>query len=84
MRSGRDLLPVSEILELPLRRREIGVVLLPRRGSHRMNQHAVAVGDGRDDAGRDVVLRIKNRGCLQVPIISLGPKLRARSASSTS
>jgi hypothetical protein len=42
-----------------------------------MNQNAVAVGDGGDNAGRDVILRVKNRGCLQVSIISLGPKLRA-------
>ena len=42
-----------------------------------MNQNAVAVGHGGDNAGRDVVLRVKNCGCLQVAIISLGPELRA-------
>ena len=43
-----------------------------------MNQDAVAVGDRRDDAGGDVVLRRKNGRCLEVPIIGLGPKLRSR------
>src|SRR6476619_5565907 len=73
-----NLLPVGEILELPLHRCEIGVVLLPDRGSHRMNKNPVTVGDRCDDAGSDVVLRRKNTRCPEVPIIGLGPELRSR------
>ena len=79
MSGRRDLFPVGEILELPLRRREIGVVFLPRRRPHRMNQHPVAVGDGRDDAGGDVVLRRKNVDACRSRLIGLGPELRSRS-----
>ena len=78
MGGGRDLFPVGKILELPLRRREIGVVLLPGRVPHRMHEHSVAVGDGCDDAGGDVVLRRKNTRCLQVTIVGLGPELLSR------
>src|SRR5438105_14153428 len=75
MSGGCNLLPVGEILELPLHRCEISVVLLPDRGSHRMNKDPVTIGDRCNDAGGDVVLRFKNSRRLQVPIISLGPKL---------
>src|SRR4051812_45900165 len=75
MRSRCYLLPIGEIVELPLCRREVAVVFLPSGLSHRMNQDAVAVGDGGDDARGDVILGIKNRGRLQVAIISLSPKL---------
>ena len=75
---GRNLLAVGEILELPLHWREIGVVLLPDRGPHRMNEYPVAVGDRCDDGRGDVVLRRKNSRCLEVPIVGLGPKLRSR------
>jgi len=75
MRSRRDLLPIGEILELPLRWSEVAVVFLPSGLSHRMNQDAVAIGHGGDEAGGNVVLRVKNTGRLQVPIVSLGPKL---------
>ena len=78
MSRGRNLLPVGEILELPLRRCEFGVVLLPDRGPHRMNEDPVAVGNRCDDVGGDVVLRRKNSRCLEVAIIGLGPKLRSR------
>ena len=43
-----------------------------------MNQHPVAIGNRRDDAGSDVVLRRKNSRGLEVPIIGLGPELRSR------
>ena len=43
-----------------------------------MHEHAVAVGDGRDDAGGDVVLRRKNARRLEVPIVGLGPEPRSR------
>src|SRR2546430_952786 len=75
MRSRSNLFPVGEILELPLGRGEVGVVFLPTRLSHRMNQHSVAVSNGCHDAGRDIVLHIEDRGGLQAPIISLGPEL---------
>ena len=75
---GRDLLAIGKILELPLHRREIGVVFPPGRGPHRMNEHPVAIGDGCDDAGGDVILRRKNTRCLEVAIIGLSPELRSR------
>ena len=75
---GRDLLAVGEILELPLHRREIDVVLPPHRGPDRMHEHPVAVGDGCDDAGGDVVLHRKNARRLEVPIVGLGPEPRSR------
>ena len=78
MSGGCNLLPVGDKLELPLRRSEISVGLLPDRGPHRMNKDSVAVGDSCNDSGGDVVLRIKNRRRLQIPIIGLGPKLGAR------
>src|SRR5439155_16361791 len=77
VRSGRDLLPVSEILELPLRWGEVDVILLPDRGPHGMNEDAIAVRDRCNDAGCDVVLRCKDSRRLQVPIIGLGPELRS-------
>src|SRR5260370_318406 len=43
-----------------------------------MNQHAVAVSDRGDDAGGNIVLRRKNTRCLEITIVGLGPKLRAR------
>ncbi len=43
-----------------------------------MNEHPVAVGDRGDDAGGDIILRRKNTRCLEIPIVGLGPKLRAR------
>ena len=43
-----------------------------------MNEDAVAVGNRRDDAGGDIVLRRKDSRCLQVAIIGLGPELRSR------
>src|SRR5438874_12912567 len=78
MSGGCDLLPVGEILELPLHRCEISVVLLPDRGSHRVNKDPVTVGDRCDDAGGNVVLCCKNTRCLEVPIIGLGIDLRYR------
>ena len=78
MRSRCDLLPIGEIHGLPLRRREIDVVFLPDRGPHRMNEYPVAISDGCDDAGGNVVLRRKNSRCLEIPIVGLSPKLRAR------
>src|SRR5207248_3999660 len=75
---GCYLLAVGEILKLPLHRREIGVVFPPGRGPHRMNEHPVAIGDGCDDAGGDVILRRKNTRCLEVAIIGLSPELRSR------
>ena len=78
MSRGRDLLAVGEILELPFHRREIGVVLPPDRGPHRMHEHPVAVRDSCNDACGNVILCRKNTRCLEVPIIGLGPKLRSR------
>src|SRR6266699_1726143 len=43
-----------------------------------MNEYAVAVSDRCNDAGGDVVLRRKNSRCLEIPIVGLSPKLRAR------
>ena len=76
MSSRSDLLPVSEILELPFRRGEVGVIFLLAHLSHGMNQYPVAVGHGRDDARGDIFLGVKDRQPLPVSIISLGPKLR--------
>ena len=73
----RDLFAVGEILKLPLNRREIDVVLLPHRSPHRMHEHTVAIGYGCDDAASDVVLHRKNCRRLEVPIVSLRPKLRS-------
>ncbi len=78
VRRGRDLLAVGEILELPLHRREIDVVLPPDRVPHRMHEHPVAVGDGCDDAGGDVVLHREDARRLEVPVVGLGPELRSR------
>src|SRR5689334_2179149 len=75
MRSRRNLLPVSEPLELPLRRGEVCVIFASARLAHRMNQNAIAIGHGGDNAGGDVILRIKNRRRLQIAIISLSPEL---------
>src|SRR5216684_4384971 len=43
-----------------------------------MNEYPVAVSNGCDDTGGNVVLRRKNSRCLEVPIIGLGPELRSR------
>jgi len=43
-----------------------------------MHEHPVAVGDGCDDAGGDVILRRKNTRCPEVAIIGLSPELRSR------
>src|SRR5947208_11034221 len=43
-----------------------------------MHEHPVAVGNRCDDSGGNVVLCSKNTGCLEVPIIGLGPELRSR------
>ena len=43
-----------------------------------MHEHAVAVGDRRDDASGDVVLHRKHARRLEVPTIRLGPELRSR------
>src|SRR4026208_258221 len=77
MSGGGNLPRVAEMWELPLNRCEIGLVLLPDRGSHRVNKNPVTVGDRCDDAGSDVVLRRKNTRCPEVPIIGLGPELRS-------
>ena len=75
---GSDLLAVGEILELPLHGREMDVVLLPHRRTHGMHEDPVAIGDGCDDAGRDVVLNRKNARRLEVLVVRFGPELRAR------
>src|SRR5207302_10615627 len=75
---GRNLLAVGEKLELPLHGCELGVVLLPDRGPHRTNEYPVAVGDRCDDVRGDVVLRRKDSRSLEIPIVGLSPKLRAR------
>src|SRR5205823_5882436 len=75
---GCNLLPVGEILELPLHWCDIGAVLLPNRGPHTINEHSIAFGDRCDDAVGDVILRRKNTRCPEIAIIGLGPELRSR------
>src|SRR4029453_13069277 len=74
----RNLLAVGEVLKLPLRRREIGVVLFARRVPDRMYEHAVAVADSRNDASGNVVLHRKDARRLEVPTVGFGPELRSR------
>src|SRR5262249_5110671 len=66
---GSDLLAVGEILKLPLDGSEAGVVLLPARRPHGMDEHTVAVGDRRDDASRDVVLGLEKARRLEIPAV---------------
>ena len=61
----------------PLNRREIGVILLPNRGPHRMHEHTVTIGDSCDDTAGDVVLHGKDRRSLKIPVVGLRPKLRS-------
>ena len=42
-----------------------------------MHEHPVAVRDGGDDPGGDVVLHRENARRLEVPVVGLGPELRA-------
>ena len=80
----RDLLAVSEILKLPLHRREIDVVLSPHCGPHGVHEHAVAVGNSCDDAGGDVVLHRKNARRLEVAVDTSRPRAAPPVCVSTS
>src|SRR3954466_10920000 len=75
--SGCALLPIGEPLKLPVRRGEIGFIFLLCGFPDGMNQHAVAIRHGSDDARGNIVLHGENTRFLQVSIVSLRPELRA-------
>ena len=74
---GGDALEISKAVQQRFVGRELIGAFRADRFAHAVRQHAVRIGDGRNDARDQVVLQLENRFGAERAIVSLGPQMRS-------